>query len=61
MKIKIDRDKCIGCGSCMAMAPGTFEMDDENKAIVKADITDDVETSKMGADSCPTGAIIIEE
>lgn len=60
MKIKIDPEKCIGCASCTAVAPNTFEMNDEFKAIVKDEKGDDEETVKMAVQSCPTEAIIIE-
>ena len=33
-KITIDRDLCIGAGSCVALAMKTFALDQENKAIV---------------------------
>lgn len=35
MKIKIDKEKCIGCGSCVAICPDFFELDENNKAIFK--------------------------
>lgn len=61
MVIKIDPDKCIGCGTCVAMAPNTFRMNDAtNKAEVINPPGDDEETIKMGVESCPTAAITIE-
>ena len=33
-KIVVDRDMCIGAGPCVALAPGTFELDNEGKAVV---------------------------
>jgi ferredoxin len=35
MKIILDKVKCIGCGSCVALCPKFFEMDEENKAHLK--------------------------
>ena len=35
LKVEIDRDGCIGDGACCSDAPETFEMDDEDKAILK--------------------------
>jgi len=60
-KVKIIREKCIGCGTCPALAGGTFEMDEENIAIIKDNSTDDKETIQMAVDSCPTQAIVTEE
>ena len=34
-KIKIDRNLCIGAGTCAVLAPNTFELDDELKAVLK--------------------------
>ena len=29
MKVKVNRDACIGCGACAAICPYVFEIDDE--------------------------------
>jgi ferredoxin len=58
-KIVIDRDECIGAASCIAVAPGTFQLDDENLAyLVDPDVYDD-ETLLLAAQSCPTNAISV--
>jgi len=58
-KIVIDRDLCIGAATCVTIAPGTFQMDEENKAILVNIAGDDAETILMGAESCPTKAIFL--
>lgn len=58
-KIVIDRDLCIGAASCVVIAPGTFQMDDENKAYLVDINGHDAETIKMAAESCPTKAIFL--
>ena len=58
-KIVIDRDLCIGAASCVVIAPGTFQMDDENKAILVDIDAHDAETIIMAAESCPTKAIFL--
>lgn len=60
-KIIVDKDKCIGCGTCVALAPEIFEMDDEGKSIIKKDPTIDEETLKLAIDSCPSQAISVEK
>ena len=62
MKIKIDRDLCIGAGTCVALAPNTFELDDELKATLKDNDKKDPEEGILAAaKSCPTLAIILED
>lgn len=58
-KIVVDRDLCIGAASCIAVAGGTYVLDNENKAVVtNADDADDA-TLMMSAESCPTKAIFL--
>ncbi len=59
MKIVVDREKCIGAASCIAVAPDVFELDDENKAVVKNAKGADDQTILDAAKSCPTEAIIV--
>ena len=58
-KIVVDRNLCIGAASCIAVAPGVFELDSENKAVVYNDHGADDETILLAAKSCPTQAILI--
>jgi ferredoxin len=58
-KIVIDRDLCIGAASCVVIAPGTFQMDEENKAYLVDIEAHDFETIVMAAESCPTKAIFL--
>jgi ferredoxin len=58
-RIYIDRDLCIGAASCVAIAPGVFALDEENKATVINEKGADDETILLAAQSCPTKAIIL--
>lgn len=58
-KIVVDRNLCIGAASCVAAAPGDFELDSENKAIVKNPRVADDATMLLAAQSCPTLAIYL--
>ena len=58
-KIIVDRNLCIGAASCIAVAPGVFELDSENKAVVYNDKGADDETILLAAKSCPTQAILV--
>lgn len=74
-KIKVDRDLCIGAASClMGEGEKVFELDDENKAVIKQ--TDKKDSGPAGKDTlsdktisddglisaaqaCPTKAIFL--
>jgi ferredoxin len=58
-KIVIDRDLCIGAASCIAVSAETYELDGENKVVVKGPDTVDDDVVIMSAESCPTKAIIL--
>ena len=63
MKVKVNKDACIGCGACAAICDEVFEINDEGLSEakvekVKEEFQDEV---RDAADSCPTGAIVIEE
>lgn len=58
-KVKVVRDLCIGAASCVAVSPDTFQLDSENKAIIKEASKDAEENILLAAQSCPTKAIVI--
>ena len=58
-KIKVIRHLCIGAASCVAVSPGVFQLDSENKAIVPDGANDVPENILMAAQSCPTKAIVV--
>ncbi len=70
MKIIHEIEKCIGCGSCVAVCPQNWEMGEEGKAhllgakINSASGNEEIETKKVGcsqdaADICPVQCIKI--
>ena len=68
-KLRIIKEKCIGCGSCAAIAPDYFKMNDEMKSsLVHPDKTDaeveeqvlndqQAEEVKEAVESCPVEAL----
>lgn len=63
MKVKVNRDSCIGCGACAAICEDVFEIDDEGLSTAKVEEVEDDKKQEVqdAADSCPTGAIKVEE
>ncbi|MBU1131062.1 ferredoxin [Patescibacteria group bacterium] len=59
MKINILKDICIGCGTCVALADGAFEMGADNKPLVKERPNNTDEEIINAARACPVSAIEI--
>jgi len=56
--VKVDQNKCIGCGLCSGLCPDIFQMNADNKStVVKEEVN---ECSKNAAESCPVGAITVK-
>ncbi len=60
-KVTVIRDKCIGAGSCVAIAAKTFKLDKEQKAVVISQTGDSDEDMLLAAQSCPTAAVIVKD
>lgn len=61
-KVILDQNKCIGCNTCPLLDPDVFEMDTTiYKAKVKAQPATITPATQTAVDSCPVGAITIEE
>jgi ferredoxin len=58
--IKIDKEKCIGCGLCAVIAEEAIKISEEGKAEV-LEVTEENEAQvKEAIESCPVGAIAEE-
>ena len=59
MKLKVDKDLCIGCGACQAVCPDVFEIEDDGLATTIVDeVPKEIEEDAIDAkEGCPTSAI----
>ncbi|MFH0864338.1 MAG: ferredoxin [Candidatus Gottesmanbacteria bacterium] len=55
--LTIDQDKCIGCGTCVALVPKVFQLNDDSKAEVTDQMGDTEENINNAIDSCSVQAI----
>lgn len=58
--VKVDEEKCIGCGSCVAVCEEVFEMYDTpngQKAKIKKGAKTSASCVKEAIDICPVEAI----
>jgi len=61
VKIRIDRELCMGSGSCQFFAPHTFDLDAACKAVVTNPDGDPPSALRSAASGCPTRAIELLE
>jgi len=59
-KIKVNKEKCIGCGSCTFVYPEMFFLDEDGKSAVKKIKKIDEKKLMAAKNSCPVEAIEIE-
>jgi ferredoxin len=71
MKIIHEREKCIGCGSCVALCPKYWEMAEDGKAqLLNSSLNEksknfELEVKKLecnqeAVDSCPVQCILVK-
>jgi NTE family protein len=60
VQITVDREKCIGCTLCVALAPQVMEMDGKGKAVPRMPVVDWSPADGDFVHHCPTYAIHAE-
>ena len=63
MNVIINRDTCIGCGTCQEICPAVFHL---NETIGKAEVIDPDACEYVGCceaaeENCPVAAITLQE
>ncbi len=59
-KIILDKNKCIGCGTCAAVCPGNFELDKDGKAKPLNKEVESLGCNRIAEETCPVKAITIK-
>jgi len=59
-KVTIDKEKCIGCGACVAVCDN-MEVGDDGKAHPKKSEVKEQGCNKDAVDTCPVQAIEVRE
>jgi ferredoxin len=62
MKVLVDQERCIGCGTCIHLCPEVFKWDDDKAVTYKDPVPEDVQDlCREASEVCPVEAIIIQE
>lgn len=59
LRVRIDRDLCVGFGDCITEGPGAFRLDDGGVAEFENPDLLDRETLMRACASCPVDAITV--
>jgi ferredoxin len=61
MRVRVDREKCVGHGRCYTLAPEVYLDDERGHCVTPAtEIARDLEAqARRGAESCPEHAILV--
>lgn len=59
LRIRIDRELCVGFGDCIDVAPEAFALDAEGTAVFLHAATVDRERLLRACDECPVDAITV--
>ena len=57
VRVMVDPERCMGSGTCMAVAPGLFEMGDDGTATPLRSLVERSAKLDAAISRCPTGAI----
>ena len=62
-RVEVDRDRCVGSGTCEALAPAVFEVDDEGVLAVLRPEPGADELADVGdaVTACPTRALTLAD
>jgi ferredoxin len=60
-RVRVDRERCVGSGTCEALAPAVFEVDDEGVlAVLRPEPgEDELPDVRDAVTACPTRALAL--
>lgn len=63
MNVRVDEDKCIGCGTCQEICPAVFYLNEVTgkSKVVDPDGCDYAGCCEAAEENCPVEAIMLEE
>ena len=63
MRVRVDPETCVGHGRCYMLAPEVYGEDERGHCrIERPEVPRQLEkAARLGAESCPEGAIALEE
>lgn len=63
MRVRLDRDRCVGHAQCYAVDPALFPIDDHGYSILEDHdvVPGDEERARDGVEACPELALILDE
>jgi ferredoxin len=63
MRVRVDAEVCVGHGRCYMLAPEIYAEDERGHCrIERAEVPRELERkARLGAESCPEGAIALED
>jgi len=60
-RITHEREKCIGCGMCVAVCPDNWEMKEDGKSKPKKAELDEIGCNEEAEKNCPVNIIHIKK
>ena len=62
MKVKVNKEECIGCGACASVCDELFEIGEDGLSQAKVENVPEgkEESAQEAVETCPTGAIKAE-
>ena len=60
IKVNFSREKCVGAGICISIAPRSFDIGEDQLTNLLDPIEDGLDALLKAEDECPMGAIRVE-